>query len=66
MPINCLSVFYKHIIQVENKNMELNVGAHKHTIHPQSKKWGARAPLAPPQIPTLVNIYIYIYIYIYI
>ena len=46
-----LSVLYKHIIQVENKNVGLKVGGgHKHTIappththrhphrHPQSKK----------------------------
>ena len=44
MPNNCLSVLYKHIIQVENKNMGLKVcvcggggggGVHKHTIAPQ-------------------------------
>ena len=35
MPNNCLSVLYKHIIQVENKNMGLKVrgeGGHKHII----------------------------------
>ena len=39
---NCLSVLYKHIIQVENKNVGLKGGGggHKHTIAPQSKKWG--------------------------
>ena len=26
MPNNCLSVLYKHIIQVENKNVGLKVG----------------------------------------
>ena len=33
---NCLSVLYKHIIQVENKNVGLKVGGggHKHTIAP--------------------------------
>ena len=36
MPNNCLSVLYKHIIQVENKNVGLKVweGRHKHTIAP--------------------------------
>ena len=49
MPNNCLSVLYKHIIQVENKNVGLEVGGgHKHTIAPpppppQSKKGGAHA-----------------------
>ena len=47
MPNNCLSVLYKRIIQVENKNVGLKVGGHKHTIAPQPKKWGAQAPLAP-------------------
>ena len=52
MPNNCLSVLYKRIIQVENKNVGLKVGGHKHTIAPQSKKWGgAHAPLAPPPPP---------------
>ena len=37
MPNNYLSVLYKHIIQVENKNVGLKVGGgggggHKHTI----------------------------------
>ena len=52
MPNNCLSVLYKHIIQVENKNVWLKVcvwggggGGHKHTIALQSKRWGAHAPL---------------------
>ena len=47
MPYNYLSVLYKHIIQVENKNVGLKVGdggggGHKHTIAPppKSKKWG--------------------------
>ena len=38
MPNNYLSVLYKHIIQVENKNVGLKVwgggGGHKHTIAP--------------------------------
>ena len=53
MPNTYLSVLNKHIIQVENKNVGLKGGGgggHKHTIAPQSKKWGggAHAPLAPP------------------
>ena len=53
MPNNYLSVLFKHIIQVEIKNVRLKVGGHKHTIAPQSKKcvcvWGgAHAPLPPP------------------
>ena len=57
MPNNYLSVLYKHIIQVENKNVGLKVcvcvwgggGGHKYTMPPplQSQKWGAHAPLAP-------------------
>ena len=55
MPNNCLSVLYKHIIQVENKNVGLKGGGgHKHTIDPPIKKvGGVRAPLAPP-LPTPV------------
>ena len=51
MPNNCLSVLYKHIIQVENKNVGLKLGGggHKHTIAPPNQKsGGAHAPLAPP------------------
>ena len=56
MPNYYLSVLYKHIIQVENKNVGLKVGGHKHTIAPPVKKvWGgAHAPLAPP-LPTPVG-----------
>ena len=39
MPNNCLSVLYKHIIQVENKNVGLKVG----DMPPP--------PPLPPQIP---------------
>ena len=35
MPNNCLSVLYKHIIQVENKHVGLKVGGHKYTIAPE-------------------------------
>ena len=58
MPNNCLSVLYKRIIQVENKNVGLKVGGHKHTIAPQSKK----CPLAPPPPPppaSYASVYIY-------
>ena len=69
MPNNCVSVLYKRIIQVENKNVGLKVGGHKHTIVPQSKKWGGggHMPPLPPPPPTSYasDIYIYIYIYIY-
>ena len=54
---NYLSVLYKHIIQVENENVGLKVGGHKHTIAPQSKKRGAHAPplcLPPPPSYTSV------------
>ena len=57
MPNYYLSVLYKHIIQVENKNVGLKVGGHKHTIAPPpvKKVWGgAHAPLAPP-LPTPVQ-----------
>ena len=54
MPNNCLLVLYKHIIQVENKNVALKVwGGEAQTYHcppPHSKK-GARAP-PPPPLPT--------------
>ena len=50
MPNNCLSVLYKRIIQVENKNVGLKVGGHKHTIAPPIKK----VPPLPPPLPTPV------------
>ena len=54
MPNYYLSVLHKHIIQVENKNVGLKVGGHKHTFAPPIKKvGGAHAPLAPP-LPTPV------------
>ena len=48
-----LLVLYKHIIQVENKNVGLKVGGHKHTIAPPppNQKVGAHAPLKPPPPP---------------
>ena len=51
MPNNCLSVLYKHIIQVENKNVGVKVcvcvcggggGGHIHTIAPQGVCVGVR------------------------
>ena len=56
---NYLSVLYKHIIQVENKNVGLKVGGHKHTItHPPPiKKVGAHAPLETPPPLSYASIY---------
>ena len=54
MPNNCLSVLYKRIIQVENKNVGLKVGGGAQTYHcppPNQKSGGAHAPLAPPPPP---------------
>ena len=51
MPTNCLSVLYKRIIQVENKNVGLKVGGHKHTIAPPIKKVGGHMPTLPPPPP---------------
>ena len=48
MPNYYLSVLYKHIIQVENKNVGLKVGGHKHTIAPPVKKVGGHMPPLPP------------------
>ena len=55
MPNNCLSVLYKRIIQVENKNVGLKVcvggGGHKHTIAPppnQKSGGGGTCPPCPP------------------
>ena len=48
MPNNYLSVLYKHIIQVENKNVGLKVGGGAQTYHcPPIKKVGAHAPPPP-------------------
>ena len=47
MPNHYLSVLYKPIIQVENKNVGLKVGGgggHKHTIAPPQKKVGVTSP----------------------
>ena len=73
MPNNYLSVLYKHIIQVENKNVGLKVGrgGGRGTniplpLHPV-KKMGATCPPCPPQLPTPVYIHhtsINLYLYI--
>ena len=55
MPNNYFSVLYKHIIQVENKNVGLKCGwgRHKHTIPPPNH---APLPLPPPPpLPTPVD-----------
>ena len=62
MPNYYLSVLYKHIIQVENKNVGLKVGGHKHTIAPPVKNVGGHMPPLPPPA-SYASVYIYIYIY---
>ena len=62
---NYLSVLYKHIIQVENKNVGLKVGGGggAQTYHcppPQSKRWGNMPPCPPPP-PPLPTPMIYIF-----
>ena len=51
MPNNCLSVLYKHIIQVENKNVGLKVGGGAQTYHcpppPNQKCGGGHMPPLP-------------------
>ena len=59
MPNNCLSVLYKHIIQVENKNVGLKVGGHKHIIAPPIKKVGGHVPPCPPPPPLPTPVYIF-------
>ena len=51
MPNYYLSVLYKHIIQVKNKNVGLKVGGHKHTFAPPIKKVGGHMPPLPPPPP---------------
>ena len=62
MPSNCLSVLYKHIIQVENKNVGLKVGGGGTNIPlppPPIKMWGGGhmppCPPPPPRLPTPVS-----------
>ena len=61
MPNYYLSVLYKHIIQVENKNVGLKVGGHKHTIAPPIKKVGGGGGHMPPLPPRFLRQCIYIY-----
>ena len=70
MPNNYLSVLYKHIIQVENKNVGLKMwgggGGHKHT----NQKSGGHMPLlhTPPisYASVCVRVYVCVCVYIYI
>ena len=57
MPNNCLSLLYKHIIQVENKNVGLKVkgGGGINIPLPPNKKVPP-APPPPPQLPSPVII----------
>ena len=63
MPNNCLSVLYKRIIQVENKNVGLKVGGGGTNIPlpppPPIKKvgGGGHMPPLPPPLPTPVICY---------
>ena len=51
MPNNCLSVLYKLIIQVENKNVGLKVGGGGTNIPlpPNQKSGGGHMPPLPPR-----------------
>ena len=52
MPHYYLSVLYKHIIQVENKNVGLKVGGTNIPLPPPIKKVGGHmSPLPPPPPP---------------
>ena len=52
MPNNCLSVLYKHIIQVENKNVGLKVGGTNIPLPPPPhQKCGGHMPQPPPPTP---------------
>ena len=66
MPNYYLSVLYKHIIQVENKNVGLKVGGGGAQTYlcPSKKKsgGGAHTPLPPPPPPPASYASVYIYI----
>ena len=47
MPNNYLSVLYKHIIQVENKNVGLKVCGAQIYHCPPIKKWGGGGHMPP-------------------
>ena len=51
MPNNCLSVLYKHIIQVENVNMVLKVGGTNIPLPLPNKKSGETHAPPPPWPP---------------
>ena len=69
MPNNYLSMLYKHIIQVENKNVGLKVGGGGTNIlllPPNQKSVGHMPPLPPTPHPTpLPTPVIYIYAHIH-
>ena len=52
MPNNYLSVLYKHIIQVENKNVGLKVGGTNKPLPPNQKSGGGghMPPLPTPLV----------------
>ena len=55
MPNNCLSLLYKRIIQVENKNVGLKVGGGgAQTYHCPPIKKVPPPPPPPPPLPTPV------------
>ena len=56
-------MLYKHIIQVENKDVGLKVGGHKHTIAPPIKKVGGHMPPLPPRF--LRQWYVLMYVCMY-
>ena len=61
-------MLYKHIIQVENRNVGLKVwggGTNIPLPTPNQKSWGGAHAPSPPPPPPPVCVYIYIYIYIY-
>ena len=60
MPNNYLSVLYKHIIQVENKNVGLKVWGGGGGTNIPVKKVGGHMPPPPPPLPTPVIISIII------
>ena len=62
MPNYYLSVLYKHIIQVENKNVGLKVGGGINIPLPPSQKSGGGGGTCPPCPPaSYASVYIYIY-----
>ena len=70
MPNNYLSVLYKHIIQVENKNVGLKVGGQTYHCPPPPApitKVGAHAPLAHLRfLRQCVCVCVYIYVHVHV